>query len=88
MKTSILISKKANMKVFADDYKIGWLATDDDQGLWLVFGSSKDLKMAIECAKDTIRKMGHKDVYLSEEKLDKFLTKEQIISLKKYDIDL
>ncbi len=82
MKISILISKKEGIKVCPDDYKIGWLYQDDKEAYWSVWGSCKDFKAALKCARDTINKKGEKEVYLSSILLDKHLTLEQMLNLE------
>ncbi len=83
MKLPILISKKEGQKICPDDYKVGWLMKDDTQGLWMIWGSCKDLKTALKCAKDTINEKGKREVYLSSVPLNKHLTLEQVLNLEK-----
>lgn len=82
MKAPILIAKKEGTKVCPNDYKIGWLIKDDAKGAWMIWGSSKDLKSALECAKDTIKEKGEREVYLSSMPLGSYLTLEQILNLE------
>lgn len=78
----ILIAKKEGMKICPDDYKIGWLMKDDLSGFWMIWGSCKDLKTALKCAKDTIKEKGEREVYLSSTPLPKSLNLEQILNLE------
>lgn len=82
----MLISKKEGQKISPDDYKVGWLMKDDTQGYWMVWGSCKDLKTALNCARDTIKEKGKREVYLSSVPLDKHLTVAQVLNLE--DISL
>lgn len=67
----ILIAKDRNAKILKDDYKIGWLNRDENEWLWIVWGSAANLEKAIMCAEDTIRQKGERPVYLSETPLIK-----------------
>lgn len=78
----LLIAKKEGAKICQDDYKVGWLMKDDTQGLWMIWGSCKDLKAALKCAKDTIEGKGKREVYISSIPLNKNLTLEQILNLE------
>ena len=82
MALPVLIAKKEGMKICPDDYKIGWLIKDETRGLWMVWGSCKDLKSALDCARDTIKEKGEREVYLSSIPLDKHLTLNQIVNLE------
>lgn len=82
MSLPILIAKKEGMKICPDDYKIGWLMKDDFQGLWMAWGSCKDFKTAIECAKNTIQEKGKREVYIASVPLPKNLNLEQILNLE------
>ena len=78
----ILISKKEDMKILPDDYKVGWLMKDNLSGLWIIWGSCKDLNTALKCAKDVIKEKGEREVYLSSVPLSKNLNLEQILNLE------
>lgn len=82
MSLPILIAKKEGIKICPDDYKIGWLMKDDFQGLWMTWGSCKDFKAAIDCARDIIREKGEREVYIASVPLSKNLTLEQILNLE------
>ncbi len=75
----LLIAKKEGIKICPDDYKVGWLMKDDT---WMIWGSCKDLKEALKCARDTINEKGEREVYLSSVPLNKKLTLEQILNLE------
>jgi|GEM_PF-5884746 len=82
MNLPILIAKKEGMKICPDDYKIGWLMKDDSQGLWMTWGSCKNFKTAMDCARDTIKEKGEREVYTASVPLPKNLTLEQILNLE------
>ncbi|CAI3571432.1 hypothetical protein [Clostridium neonatale] len=83
LKVSILISRRENEVICPEDYKIGWLYQDDkQQSYWSVWGSAKNLKCALDCARITIKEKGAKEVYLSSVPLDKNLTLEQNLNLE------
>ena len=85
LKVSILISKRVrvNQVICPEDYKIGWLYQDDKlQSYWSIWGSAKDLKSALNCARKAIQEKGNKEVYLSSVALDNNLTLEQALNLE------
>ena len=82
MNLPLLIAKQKDIKICPDDYKIGWLMKDDFQGLWMIWGSCKDLKSALNCAREIIKEKGERKVYLSSIPLEKNLTLEQILNLE------
>lgn len=86
MTLPLLVSKKEGMKIFKEDYKIGWLMTDEKQGMWRTFASCKDLELAYRCVKEIIKDKGYRKVYISDIPLDKFLTLEQVRALRKLEI--
>ena len=55
---------------------------DNTQGLWMIWGSCKDLKTALKCAKDTINEKGEREVYFSNVPLNKHIKLEQILNLE------
>ena len=67
----ILLAKDRNAKFLKDDYKIGWLQKENNEWLWMVWGSASSLENAIKCAKDTISQKGERPIYLSETPLIK-----------------
>ena len=82
----ILISKMKGQKIFQDDYKIGWLMKDDEKGYWMKWGSFSSKEKALKCAKEIIEEKGKRDIFISDEPLEKFLTLAQVNNLKKYNI--
>lgn len=78
----ILISKKEGQTICPNDYKIGWLMKDNVEGYWMIWGSCKDLKTALNCARDTIKEKGEREVYLSSVPLNKQLTLGQVLILE------
>lgn len=83
MVLQILISKQKNQRICPDDYKIGWLAIDETKGYWMIWGSCSSKENALKCARDTIKQKGERDIFISDQPLEKFLTLEQINNLKK-----
>ena len=83
MPLPILISKQKNQRICPDEYKIGWLMKDEEKGYWMIWGSCRSKEIALKCAKDEIRIKGKRDVFISDEPLEKFLSLEQIKKLKK-----
>ena len=71
MSLPILLAKDRNAKFLKDDYKIGWLKKEDENWLWIVWGSASSLENAIKCANDTITQKGERPIYLSETPLIK-----------------
>lgn len=82
MELPILIAKKEGQNICPDDYKVGWLMKNETQGLWLIWGSCKDLNTALKCVKDTIKEKGEREIYLSSIPLDKHLTLNQLVNLE------
>ena len=70
------------MKICPDDYKVGWLMKDATKGYWMIWGSCKDLESALNCARETIKENGEREVYLSTIPLEKELTLLQIVNLE------
>jgi hypothetical protein len=83
-----LLISKANwikLKMFQNDYKIGYLLKDDNKCYWTTWGSCKDLESALKCVKDFIKEKGEREVYLSDIPLDKNISLEQFKTLKRLD---
>lgn len=83
MALPILISKQKNQRICPDDYKIGWLMKDKEKGYWMIWGSCSNKQNALKYAKDTIKQKGEREIFVSDELLEKFLTLEQINNFKK-----
>ena len=86
MNLPLLIAKQKYIKICHDDYKIGWLMKDDFHGFWMIFGSCKDLKSALNCAREIIKEKGERKVYLASVPLERSLTLEQILNLENITI--
>lgn len=83
----LLISKQKDVKFLRDDYKLGWLMTDENEGYWMIWGSSKNKYYALSATKDLFEKKGQCEVFISDEPLSKQLTKEDLGKLRKLSID-
>ena len=83
MAVPILISKQKGRKIFKDDYLIGWLRKDEDKGYWMTWCGFSSKEKALKCAREQIEEKGERDIFISDEPLETFLTLEQINNLKK-----
>jgi len=85
IKCSLLIAKKKEQTLLPDDYKLGWLYEDDKRAYWMIWGSSKNKELALSVARETLKKQGAIDVFISETPLTKYPSKTQIDNLQKIE---
>lgn len=83
MPLPLLIAKQKEKKILPNEYKLGWLVSNEKEVYWMIWGSSKNRECALSCAKDVMTKQGVRDVFISDTPLSKHLPKEQVNSLEK-----
>lgn len=86
MALPLLIAKKQGRKILKDDYVLGWLMQDDKEGYWTTWGASKNKELALKVAREVVETKGDRDIYITDEPLPEWLTKEQIEKLTKITV--
>jgi hypothetical protein len=62
----LLIAKQKDAKFCKDDYKLGWLYSDDTGYYWSVWGSTRTIENAKKIAKENIENTESRKIYFSE----------------------
>jgi hypothetical protein len=62
----LLIAKQKDAKFCKDDYKLGWLYSDDTGYCWSTWGSTTTIKNALKIAKESVENAALRKIYLSE----------------------
>jgi hypothetical protein len=67
----LLIARQKDAKFCKDDYKLGWLYSDNTGYYWSVWGSTTTIENALKIAKENVENTASRKIYLSEIPIEK-----------------